>query len=351
VATIDLLDKPFRRSSSSEPRPKAANIESWKMKVRDLATAYLTDPDSPFNSKVKPLRYVTQEGYKRLIARLDRDMGDRELAALGTRDIIRLHASWIEGDKIAMAHSLAMLRTIIGFGATILEHADCQRLKGLLADLRFQNSARRTVWLTESQGEDVRDFATLNNYYAIALAQALQSSTAMRQKDILGEWIPIGRPELSTIISADGIMKWVRGITREEISADMILTHQTSKRGQVLSFDLKNCPAVEEEWFSAPPSGPLIIDPETRLPYEGWKFRRIWRRMATLAGVPKNIWNMDTRAGRITERFEHGAALEDIRQLAGHERLETTRRNCRNVRGAITRALRKKNTSGDPEES
>jgi hypothetical protein len=220
----------------------------------------------------------------------------------------------------------------------------------MLGGLRFKNPQSRTVWLTESQGEDVRDHATFHLYYAIALAQALQTSTAMRQKDIIGEWIPIGRPELSTIINADGDMKWVRGVTREEIDKDMILTHQTSKRDQVLSFDLKHCPAVEEEWFSAPPSGPLIIDPESGLPYEAWKFRRIWRRMATAAGVPKNVWNMDTRAGRITERFEHGAALEDIRQLAGHERLETTRRNCRNVRGAITRALRKK-PSDDPEES
>src|ERR1700693_3115989 len=100
--TIDLLDEPFRRSRSSEPRPKAANIESWKMKVLDLADAYLTDPDSPFNSKVEPLRYVTQEGYKRLIARLVREMGDRELPALGARDLLHLHASWIDGDRIAM---------------------------------------------------------------------------------------------------------------------------------------------------------------------------------------------------------------------------------------------------------
>jgi hypothetical protein len=318
------------------------------MNILQLADAYLTDPDSPFNSKVKPLRYVTQEGYKRLIARLIREMGDRELPGLGARDLLHLHASWIEGDRIAMAHSLAtMLRTIVGFGATILEDPDCQRLRGLLKGLRFPNSARRTVWLTADQGEDVRDYATFHLYYAVALAQALQTSTAMRQKDILGEWIPIGRPELSTVLSADGTMKWVRGVTREEIDADMILTHQTSKRGQVLTFDLKNCPAVDEEWFSAPPSGPLIIDPQTRLPYEGWKFRRIWRRMADLAGVPKNVWNMDSRAGRITKAFADGNNPDDIRKLAGHQNLSTTMGYSRGSAEAIARVLGTKKEGED----
>jgi hypothetical protein len=318
------------------------------MNLRQLADAYLTDPHSPFHTK----RHVTQEGYKRLIARLVRDLGERDLSTLGARNLLDSHATWTEGNKIAMGHSLAtQLRITVGFGATILEDPDCQRLKGVLAGLRFQNPARRTVWLTESQGEDVRDFATFHLYYAVALAQALQTSTAMRQKDIIGEWIPISRPELSTVINADGDMKWVRGVTREEVSADMILTHQTSKPGQVLTFDLSVCPAVVEEWFSAPPSGPLIIDPETRLPYEGWKFRRIWRRMADAAGVPKNVRNMDSRAGSITESFGRGAALEDVRQLAGHERLETTRRNCRNIADAIKRVLRNKAKRSEPEES
>jgi hypothetical protein len=315
------------------------------MNVIDLAAAYRTDPDSPFGN----LRYVTREGYERLLARLTKDLGARELSTLGARDFLHAHAEWIVGDKVTMAHRLmTMLRIIVGFGATVLEDKECQRLRDVLSGLRFKNPKSRTAKLTQDQGEDVRDFATFHLYYAVALAQAFQQDCALGQKDVIGEWVPLDDPEPSTVIC--GNEKWVRGLMREEVNADMILTHQTSKRGQVLTFDLKNCPAVDEEWFSAPPSGPLIIDPETRLPYEGWKFRRIWRRMADAASVPKNVWNMDSRAGSITHMIAGGAAVEDVRKLAGHERQETTRRNCRDVEDAIKRVLSKKNSGGSEDK-
>lgn len=307
------------------------------MNILQLCDAYLTDPDSP----VHKLRYVTQEGYKRLISRLVRDLGDRDLATIGSRDLLHAHAAWMEGTKVAMAHSLAtMLRVIIGFGSTILENQDCMRLRLILTGMRFKNSERRTVWLTAEQGEWVRDEATEKFYYAIALAQALQTSTAMRQKDILGEYVPLDDPEPSTILNAKGTMKWVRGVTREEVNADLIITHKTSKRGQVLSFNLSACEPVMEEWFSAPPSGPLIIDPETDLPYEAWKFRRTWRWLADLAGVPKNVWNMDTRAGRITQIIADGATLEDARKFAGHRQTGTTAGYSRGDAEAIDRVLK-----------
>lgn len=310
------------------------------MNICQLADGYLTDPDSPFNSTIKPLRHVTKEGYKRLIARLITDMGDREIAALGSRDLLRQYADWVAGERVAMAHSLAtMLRTIIGFGAVILENADCQRVKALLSGLRFKNSGRRTVWLNSDQATDVRDFAVELDYFAVALAQAFQQDTALRQKDVIGEWVPISDAEPSAILSADGTEKWVRGITREEVSDGMILTHKTSKRGQVLTFDLNACLAVQEEWFSAPPNGPLIIDPETDLPYEAWKFRRLWRWLANQAGVPKHVWNMDSRSGRITRAFADGANPDDIRKFAGHNNLSTTMGYSRGSADAIGRVL------------
>jgi hypothetical protein len=310
------------------------------MNLLELANAYLNDRHSPFNSTVKPLRYVTKEGYKRLIARLVKEIGDRELGAMGSREFLDLHAGWVIGERVSMAHSLAtMLRTLIGFGATILESPECQRLKGLLSGLRFKAAKRRTVWLTADQADAIRDEASENEYYCVALAQAIQQDTALRQRDVIGEWVPVTDPALSSVLSPDGKWKWVRGITREEVSADLILTHKTSKRGQVLSFDLKACPAVMEEWDFAPESGPLIVDPETDLPYEAWKFRRVWRRQADLVGIPKAIWNMDSRSGRITQAFADGANPDDIRKFAGHNNLSTTMGYSRGSSDAIGRVL------------
>jgi hypothetical protein len=309
------------------------------MKLVDLIATYVVDADSPIHT----LRHVTRQGYLRLLKRLDTDLGARDLATLKAREIKHQHDAWVSGGQIAMGHSLmTMLRITVGFGASILEDEDCQRLRGLLSGLRFKNAGRRTVWLDASQSEDVRDAAILRNYFAMALAQALQSDTALRQKDCIGEWIPVERPEPSTIFSPDRKEKWVRGVTAEEVSTDLILTHKTSKRGQVLSFDLKGCPAVMEEWFIAPTSGPLIIDPETDLPYQAWKFRRIWRDLAMQVGIPKGVRNMDSRAGRITQAFADGANPDDIRKFAGHNNLSTTMGYSRGNSDAIARVLGKR---------
>lgn len=307
------------------------------MNIKQLADAYLTDPDSSFHG----LRYVTREGYRRNIERIVADLGDRDIAAITSRDLLRLHAMWVEGGRVSLAHGLAtQLRIIVGFGATILEDADCQRLRGLLSGLRFKNAKPRETWITEAQAHAIRDEACRQQFYAVALAQAFQFDCALRQKDVIGEWVPLNDPEPSTILSPDGKMKWVRGITREEVNADMVLTHKTSKRSKMLTFPLKSCPMVMEEWFSAPPSGPLIIDPFTDLPYEAWSYRRIWRRIATDAGVPKGVWNMDSRAGRITQVLAKGVSLEDARKLAGHSQQSTTSRYSRGTSEAIARALK-----------
>jgi hypothetical protein len=306
------------------------------MNILQLADAYLTDPDSGFPK----LRFCTREGYQRNIAKIIDEIGDREIAAIGAKDLLHLHAKWMEGGHIASAHQLAtQLRIIIGFGATILEDADCQRVRGLLAGLRFKNAKPRTTWITAEQVKAVREEAFCANWLSVALAQAFQFDCALRQRDVLGEWIPADEPEPSTIYSHDRRMKWVRGITREEVNADMVLTHKTSKRGQVLTFPLKSCPSVMTEWYAAPPSGPLIIDPQTELPFEAWKYRRIWREMATKAGVPPEVWNMDSRAGRITQVLAAGASLEDARKLAGHNQSSTTSRYSRGTPEAIARAL------------
>jgi hypothetical protein len=82
--------------------------------------------------------------------------------------------------------------------------------------------------------------------HSMALAQAFQFDGTMRQKDIIGEWVPLDEPgPLSDVIS--GNEKWVRGIRFEEIDQNLILRHVTSKRDKLLTIDLKQCPMVMKE--------------------------------------------------------------------------------------------------------
>jgi hypothetical protein len=73
-----------------------------------------------------------------------------------------------------------------------------------------------------------------------------------------------------------------------------------------------------------PASGPIIVNHRTGLPYLPNAFYEGWRKDYALAGIPKDVWNRDTRAGGITEGTKAGASKDDRRKLAGHAREATT---------------------------
>jgi hypothetical protein len=56
------------------------------------------------------------------------------------------------------------------------------------------------------------------------------------------------------------------------------------------------------------------------------------RTVARAAGVPDHVWNMDARAGGISEGDDAGADLNMLRSAAGHTQASTT---ARYVRGTI----------------
>ena len=83
--------------------------------------------------------------------------------------------------------------------------------------------------------------------------------------------------------------------------------------------------------------GPLIIDENTGRPYAEHAYAREWRIVARAAGVPDQVWNMDARAGGISEADDAGADLDSIRSHAGHTQASTT---ARYVRGTIGKSRR-----------
>jgi integrase len=67
-------------------------------------------------------------------------------------------------------------------------------------------------------------------------------------------------------------------------------------------------------------------------PYAAHAYAREWRTIARNAGIPDNVWNMDARAGAITEAEDAGVDLDIIRGAVGHTQASTT---ARYSRGAI----------------
>lgn len=306
--------------------------------LRELVNKYQTDPDSTYHKK----RFAVRKNHDITLRRIVLQHGDLSLSEIKGRLLLTLHKEWSnDGQKIAIAHAfIGHLRTLFGFGATLLEDTECERLCAVLHKMRFPMPKPRTERLTADQVIAHRAKAHARYWDTMALAQALQFEFMLRQKDVIGEWVPVSEPGISAVVGPKG--KWLMGLRWEEIDEHMILRHNTSKRGKDVEVDLKLAPMVLEELAlhvhapvdqitraSLPASGPLIICEVTGYPYSTAEFRRKWRIVANEAGIPKEVRSMDSRAGAISEADDAGANLEHVREAATHSDVAMTRRYSR----------------------
>lgn len=308
-----------------------------------LVRCYKTDPDSAYHKK----RYTTRNHYDTLCRRIENDHGKVRIADTDARQLMRMHEQWSgNGTKIAMGHAMVgMLRTITTFGATLLKCPACKAIRSDLHDMRVPAAKPREHHVAADQATALRRaaHAAINpTRHSIALAQALQFDLTLRQKDVIGEWVPLDEPTPPTDIIS-GNSKWVRGIRCEEIDQNLILRHMTSKRDKMLVVDLKLAPMVIEELrflagLSAtdrlerghiPTAGPLVVNEQTGIPWTADAFRLVWRTLARSCGIPDHVRNMDSRAGAITEAFASGAQPDDIRKSATHSNQSMTQRYSR----------------------
>jgi hypothetical protein len=314
--------------------------------LRELIDLYQTDTDSTYHKK----RYAVRVNHDMLLKRIVGKHGTEKIGDIKARLLLAWHKEWShDGKKIAIAHAfIGHLRTLFGFGATILEDPDCERLCAVLHKMRFPMPKPRTERLTADQAIAHMAAAHRRGWNYMALAQALQFELMLRQKDVIGEWVPLAEPGISDTIREDKGIKWITGLRWEEIDPGFILRHTTSKRGKDLELDLKLAPLVLEQLADLaevplaelardhlPASGPVILCEVTGYPYLTVEFRRKWRMVANLAGLPKTVRSMDSRAGAISEATDAGADLEHIRHAATHSNISMTQRYSRGATDKI----------------
>ena len=175
---------------------------------------------------------------------------------------------------------------------------------------------------------------------SLALGTALQFESGMRQKDVIGEWLPVPTGEEPTGIvlrgrRGTGWRGWANGLTWADLGRDLVISKETTKTGALVSHDLKEFPLVMSLLAQIPVEqriGGLIIDETAGRPYAEFAYARDWRVIAREAGIPDAVWNTDARAGAITEAEDAGADLDTIRGSVGHAQATTT---ARYSRGAI----------------
>jgi hypothetical protein len=259
-----------------------------------LVERYRTDPRSPYPA----LRYRTRANYDVLIKRIIADYGYRKLSDLKQPDLEHMHADWRKTGKVVMAKSLmTTLRLLFNFGATKLEDDQCVRLSVLMRHVHLGIEKPRTERLTVEHVEAIIREAHRINRPSIALAQSFQFDCRLRQRDVIGEWVPQREPGVSAII--DGDKKWIRGIQWKDINKDLVLHHVTSMENKRVELHLSDALHVVNELAAMgplPQSGPVIVDEKTGVPYEASVFRYWWRKVADKAGVPSKVRNMDSRA-------------------------------------------------------
>jgi hypothetical protein len=289
----------------------ASLFERYK---RDSASAY------------QKIGFKSRIHYDALMVGILKEYGDRALSDINARVLQEWHGVWSEGGKVAVAHSkIGMLRRLFGFGASVLEDAECTRLATVLHTMRFKLPRRRTERLTAEQVVAIRAKAHERSRPSIALAQAFQFDLGLTQKTVIGDWVPEGEADESEIVWQG--FKWVRGIRWSDIDDNMVLNFTTPGQDAPLVVNLRQAPMVMEELklcfgFQGDRSllsdtGALIVSEHSKRPWEAVEFRRWWRILADACGVPKSVRNMDSRAkvGRRPSRDEaedDDAEMEDF---------------------------------------
>ena len=317
---------------------------AFKGTLRSLIQCYRADPDSPFQKN----RYHVRKNRAAKLRRIADRHGHEMLSDIKARVLIAWHKEWSDdGKRLASGSAfIGQLRSVFSFGATLLEDPDCERLCGVMHKMRFAGNKHRKSSITADQAEAIRETAREQfGWDSMALAQAFQFECTLRQKDVIGEWVPISEPGVSAVILKDE--KWLRGIVWQEIDENLILRHVTSKKQKLTEVDLKLAPMVLDELQRLigaeplvtvdlitkketvnrgllPASGPIILNEINAWPWSDSEYRRKWRKVATACGVPSNVKNMDSRSGAISEGIQAGASLEMVRHAATHSDISQT---------------------------
>jgi hypothetical protein len=313
-------------------RAEQVHEDRYDGTLGSLLRLFQSHKSSPYRQK----RHQTQQFYATYCKLLEVTVGGRKIESLNGLDFRHWHAELVApvdgGERrVRRAQSaITTLRRVISFGVEL-------RLKGsadvaaILREMRFETPTPRVRVLSYAHALAIIAKAHEMGRPSIALAQAIAFDLTLRQKDIIGEWVP-------DATGAGGIVdrgrRWDRGLLWSQIDQAGVLSKPTSKSNgrKVVEFDLALHALVSAEIARVPLEkriGPMVLDEAAGIPWRKRHFGEVWREIATAAGVPSNVWQMDSRAGGLTESTDAGADLESARHQAGHSNISTTARYSR----------------------
>lgn len=309
-------------------RPKAAEFDGTFRSIFDL---YENDARSPYH-KLKP---TTRQPYSVYLNMMRVEIGHCHVDHCDGRDVQDWFDAWSkprkEGrpEQLAKAHmAIAVLKAALAY-AIICRKAGCVEFRQAIPK-RFKPVPPRKHALSADQIVALRTAATEIQRSELAFAYALQFEGAIRQWDVLGQWVKLSDPRLSDIVWKG--KKWIGPTWEKNVDKDLVLrftpTKTENSSEESVAIDLRACPMVMEELelrLDGELTGPLAVDRKTGRPFTQSTRERLWREIATAAGIPKTVWNRDLRKSGSTEARASGAALDDVKKVMGHtEETDTT---------------------------
>lgn len=303
---------------------------------------YRTTAESPYAM----VQENTRGDYDDRLTVLERSVSQRVVANLIRVDFVRWHRNFMAPLKdggqprVRRAHgAMAMVRMLLSFGVS-MGFTSCAPALAVISEMNFEAPKKRTQALTFDQAERIIDLALAGGRRSLALGQALQFELMMRQVDVIGKWTVAGD-------AAGGIVyrgnRWGGGVLWSDVTPDLTISKVTTKTAATGEWDLREYPLVMKVLAHYPAAdrvGPMVVSERTGIPYDLFDYGQDWRPFADAAGVPRNVWNRDSRAGGITEGWDANADEKDLQRAATHSTPAMTRQYARNSLASTKRVAR-----------
>jgi hypothetical protein len=242
-----------------------------------------------------------------------------------------------------------------------LRHPECRLLADELGKVQFEKRGAREEEMTYAQASafvrkalelEKREVLPAGRGLSMAIGIGAQFDLALRQKDIIGSFCPSSpAPKLpkgaTTIKLSEEI--WAGFFTWENIPGwRWRMKTSKSKYRSAMDFDLTIYDRLLFPLLEQVPHDQrlgVIVKGEHGLPVRERSYRRWYRQIARAAGIPDNVWCMDTRAGAATEAEEAGVDERLIQEAMTHNDARTTVRYIRRRSKKVAAVAQARNQS------
>jgi len=298
-----------------------------------LIARYRSDEFSPIHE----VKQNTKQGYLEQLAKLEIAIGHMPIRDLTYEQIKRTQkAMEAKGRSVSYIHRFFnTLRRVARYGKA-LQIREAAAVAQTLGEMRFQVGAARQAAPTREQVYEIVAAADAAGMPDFSLGILMQFELTLRAVDVRGQWLVTD--ELEGGIIRNG-KRWQDGLTWDMFDADLngfskVISKTAKSLPEPYYFNLDPLPEIRSRLRLLRPEnhvGPVICSMRAGgLPYTESGWTQAWARMRMAAGLPKDIWMMDVRAGAVTEAKSLGVDPYALRDAAQHASVSTTNRYSRN---------------------